>query len=235
MTISGVFISVPGSEISIDWQHDGDELLHSLYAAIANHVSDVGGQSMSTHPPTEEEPFYFIEISVTSEKLRYSLCLFPREGGLTAFIRVPDSDPEIRVDQLQLDTWTRVLAVSVAGVGANDAAFTWSAVIGPTPDHNSQQKLASEGAAAGLRLIPDSNAQLQVDGSTPLTLSGGQLFHSFPIIVRGEDRGYAFQVAQESAIDRLDRLCCVLSIAWDTCWQMRMAPWQGNLEPGGLP
>jgi len=55
------------------------------------------------------------------------------------------------------------------------------------------------------------------------------------VVVHGASPGQTFFEAQSEAARQINRLCAVLSVAWDGAWAVRQTPGSFPLDPSGLP
>lgn len=231
MSVNASFFQLRTEPLIVDWSAEGDRLLHLLFEELGAEVGDLQGHNMTTHMATEDEPFFYYDFGVTSETLRSRLCLLPTSAGaVLPVVRVDDHESEA-----QIEPWAVALTRAAARLGDDHPLHTWWAAIGATTDFNSQQALGGAAVVGGMSLAPGSRPYLEVVESFVPSMSGGQINHSYPVVVSGASRGYSFPVAQEDAADRLNRLCALLSIVWDGCWQLRQAPQPFPLDPAELP
>lgn len=232
--MESTFREFTSSPVAMDWVAEGDEFVQLLVVA----ARDVGitGHVVSSSDGTEDGLPAYVEIGLTEPAVSVHLCLVPGSNEeLTILAKIPTVDVDPDTLQRDIALLHQVLSAATERLRRTREAFAWSAVIGVTQDLHTDQRLPSPAMVAGLELIPDSEIRIHsIESFTP-NFGGGQVFHTYPVIVRGEDEGRTFTSAQVTAVRRLDILTCVLSVAWDACWQLKMGPLETKLSPGGLP
>ena len=126
-----------------------------------------------------------------------------------------------------------LLAIDTANnlVGNVHRNFHWNAVIGPSPGmEQGNHWLEGPTTVALLQLRPGGDVFPEYRDPPIPSLTGRNIFWSWPIIVDGESKAYDREVAVKSAVVKLHKLCGLLSLAWDRCWIVRQFP--NIAEPG---
>lgn len=67
------------------------------------------------------------------------------------------------------------------------------------------------------------------------SLGGANIYSSFPVIVRGKSAGYNWSVASQRATIDLNTICALFSLAFDSCWSVRLSPEPGEGQKIELP
>jgi len=201
-----------------------DGWVDHLFVALAD-AEPSTGRSAKGHQPTSEEPYPYMEYAVNSETLKSRLRLIPLKEGFYVLLvgEAPLSDEQIQ-------PWIDAIQAASDRVGQSHQVFQWSAVIGPEPDSlNGHQELDAARTVGPLTIEP---AGIRLDeytpGGAPPTFGGQNVAWSWPAIVKGQARGYNWNVASKDAAAQLHRLCTILSIALDACWVQRHGPYDSS-------
>lgn len=209
----------PLISISLDWLRDGNEWLKRFDDALRN-GSELGVYGGSFSP--RKFPPITITTKVRSDPdSEYRLYIVPCDKSLLLLTREGD-----KVPMSTHDAWADAAASAVQNIGTEDPAHRWSAIIGkPAGVSGGNLSLAHPGEIGPLTFEPSDKALVEITQATERpSLIGGGLDASFPILVKGSNRGYSWGVASASAARDLNRACGLLSTAWGSCITVRESP-----------
>jgi hypothetical protein len=207
--------------LDVNWQQEGDEWLHHMWAALSEEVS-LTGHSMGKQEASPEFPFAHLELVPTSTELQSRLRLVPLQRGLVAVVAGADG-PDI--EATQVEPWATAIEEATRRVGQRHQSFDWVAVVGRLPGREFYRiALASEARIGSLRLSPAQHYLTEyLSGSHP-SLFARTSYWSWPIIVEGSSTGYNWLVAAVAATRTVHRLAALLSLSWGSCWVIREVP-----------
>jgi chromosome condensin MukBEF MukE localization factor len=217
-----IFIDLFGSALDVDWQAEGDELLHHMWLALHKRVP-MTGHRYHQQMPTASEPFFYHRFRATSDALISELALVPlRDGKIRALVRVAS------VDHIpsQIQPWADAITEASQRLSADHPEHQWYAMIGPTGTRaRGAQVLTTGGVVGGMTVHPATSIYLDArDPRSFPRLSGFSYDVSFPVLVGGSSRGYDWSTASETAAIDLTKLCALLSLASGACWRLREVP-----------
>lgn len=131
----------------------------------------------------------------------------------------------------QARKWQEAIDQAVVDLQSVRSAFTWHAVIAARDQRGVFQKLRSASYALGMSLAPATRPFIRTgtDLVPPISLAGPQQ-GTYPITVSGRDEGETFEDIIPKAQRRLSRLCGLLSLHWDACWDVAIPPTPEELD-----
>ena len=218
--------------LDVDWPQEGDELLHHMWDALRDTVG-LNGYAYQQHQPTEAEPYFYFGYRPNSPALHSELALVPTKEGIRAFVGVENAAdvPD------QVAPWADALIEATHRLNRPRPSHAWRAVIGPAGRQlRGAQRLTQESEVGGMRLAKATTLYYDASttGSVP-SLNGYGVDVSYPVFVAGEDVGYAWPIASETAARRLNQLCALLSLALDANWRVRQAAALTDMSAEVLP
>jgi hypothetical protein len=227
-----LYVDLFDAPLDVDWPREGDELLHHMWEALGERVH-MSGHSFQQHVPTEAEPYFYFGYRPTSDELKSELALVPTEAGIRAFVGILDASDSPR----HVKPWADAIIEAANRINRPHPEHPWTAVIGPVGAQlQGAQVLKAPAEVAGLRIRAattpyyDANVQDRVP-----SLGGYAVDVSFPVIVEGSAVGYDWGVASQAAAPPLNRLCALLSLAFDANWRVRQAPQRYSNVVEALP
>jgi len=214
--------------LDVNWQREGDEWLHHLWAALGEEVS-LEGNSMGDQEASPEFPFAHLVLVPTSAELQSRLRLVPLERGLVAVV-TGVGGPDIK--RTQVEPWAIAIEEASRRVGQRHQSFDWAAVVASLPGREFYRiALASEAHLGSLQLSPAKHYLTEYLGGSKPSLFGRAPYWSWPIIVEGSSTGYNWPVAATAASRTVHRLAALLSLVWGGCWVIREAPVERGESP----
>ena len=225
-----MYVELFEGPLDVDWSNEGDELLHHMWAALNERVS-MTGHSFQRHDPTVAEPYFYFGYRPASETLVSELAFFPSPEGVRAWVGITD---ESQVPE-QVQPWADALVEASKRLSRSKPDYEWRAVIGPVGQH-SAQVLTESLEIAGLSVAASTSPYIEaVEQEQVPSISGFTINVSFPVTVKGTSQGYNWSVASEDASRNLNRLCALLSVAFQAHWKIRDAPYPYEGQDRPLP
>jgi hypothetical protein len=208
--------------VRIDWSTHGDELLSHMREVLGEKVS-VKSWEFHRHTPTDEDPYFYLCRPI-SNSLTSELALVPATDGFHAYARFETGS----VDSLQIELWTNSITEAVVRLNQPHPTHEWSAYIGPVGEQMSgTQRIVQGFRVAGLTANPATSEYIDVVRQQIPSLAAGcgaGADLSFPVKVDGNSQGYDWHAALELVNRDLNRLCAILSVAFNANWMIRHAP-----------
>jgi hypothetical protein len=226
----GQYFPITTDPFPIDWTADGDGFLHFVDDGLQAVFPSLSGRHSSTHPATEAEPVLHYRFGVKGAELESELCAVPVVGGVYLFVRYEEQmTPE------QVRPWLEAVSSALRQLNEDTPPMDWWAVIEASAEGGRQPALVAECPIDDLALTPTFTPYTEIVAPQIPQMGGGEVHEGWPVIVHGAAVAHSFALARESGAKRLGRLCALLSIATDYCWEILQAPQAEPLDVGTLP
>jgi hypothetical protein len=227
------YFQVWDETLPINWTTDGDRLIHLVLEGLAVEMGGAQGWGISTHHPTADDPYRYVELEFRDPRLLSKLCFVELQSGARiAAVRVPD---RTSTTPAQVHPWLASLARALENLEEEMPTHPWSAAIGMVGERASG-RLHGGVRLGGFTLSPADRPYVEVVEQKQIpNLGGGQIRRDWLAIVQGASVGYSPAAARELAAEELNLLCALLSVATGIPWRIRHAPEARLLTAGTLP
>jgi hypothetical protein len=133
--------------------------------------------------------------------------------------------PEELTDIVELEPWLGAIVRAGQRVLREDPKWPWLGVLGTDSDHGGPVRLIKQIALGDTLVSAATNpySEHRENWRAP-SLRGGSGNTSFPVVIRGNARGYSWDVASSSATEEATTTCALLSLASGTFWRIREQP-----------
>jgi hypothetical protein len=160
-------------------------------------------------------------------------CAPERDASMGMLISVPVGD-EIRcfiiggaqfAAEKAVPIWQDVVASAVAAV-RHRQKFFWSALIGPSPRSVGSNYVLASGIHLGSAELKAAKTYMREWTHNPLNdMLGRSAWGSWPVVVSGTGLAFDSEGAREFALSQLNRMCGLISVAWNCWWTVRHGPY----------
>jgi hypothetical protein len=226
------YFQITAEPIPIDWAETGNHFLVLIHEELCKVVPGINGWQSGPVQPTADEPIGYWRLAVNGGAVTSELCAIPTKTR-TVYLAIrheADLTPE------QISPWLTAISNALPRLHEADPLHEWWAVIMAGSSLTDGQVLNRVQDIAGMTLTPSGKPHTETVQSFLLpTLAGGQFRTGWPVVVHGATPGYSDGVAQEAAAIRVGRLCALLSVALDACWEIAEAPRSYRIDPDALP
>lgn len=211
---------------------DLDRFLDLVNGGLREALPSLSGNGSSSQPAGSGEPFH-IRMSVTGAGFQSELCAAPVGDATILYLR-----SEHEFDAEEVMHWLKAVLQAWRRMAEEIPSVDWWAVIACSAEGGNPPALDEEYMIDNLALTPATSPY--TDYMPPeipqLPRMGSFEVHQrWPVIVHGKATAHSDGIALTAAARRLARLCALLSVATDHCWQLLQAPGTERLEPESLP
>lgn len=212
--------------VPFNWIANGDEWIHHLVRILPDFTGSIGNSAGSGEIPSDP-PIPYLAYRPSRCQVKSQLLIAPTVDSILLFVGFEPGKPD---DSSQVEPWVKTVNEVFRSIGTYKEDLSWAAVVAPFAP-GSHPKFASESRVAHLLLRPASNPYVSFErGIGSVSLYGGQVDWSWPIIVDGVSSGYNFDVAFREASKDVNRLCALLTAVYGFEWRVLQDP--NPAEPG---
>jgi len=218
-----MYVEVFTAPLDVDWDEDGEELLEHMWAALAERAPEAQSHAFLVHHPTPDEPAFYFGYKANSGPLTSELTFLPTDAGMRVFVGI-HNEADVPA---QVQPWSDAIIEATKRLNAGHPEFAWEAAIGPVGRQlRGVQRLQEGGTVAGLEVGAATTLFRDVQPSHEVPqFNAFRAEVSYPLVVRGSDRSFNWRRAAPKAAERLNRLCALLSVAFDANWRLQHTPY----------
>ncbi|MFI7160484.1 hypothetical protein [Micromonospora chalcea] len=206
--------------LPVSWPGAGDEWLHRVGIEVSARNADLHVTGHTYDDTTR--PFIVVNIATKDGLAKAPLLVAPlADDTIATFV-----DTESESDDV-IETWRAAGRCAADNLGKGYELHEWKALVGLPAVRfgNGEAFLAEPGQVGPFTLTPAAKPfrEIAFNPAEP-SLHGYVHQISLPLIVRGKSPGYSAQASLGGAARDLNKLCGLLSIAWNSCMVVRDTP-----------
>lgn len=226
--------------LPVDFLKEGERWIQLIADELKKYNPNMNGHGLSPTPANDDFPYWHLKMSYHGNdgkevNLPYLLIL---HGGTT-----PDGiyvvlQSKAGISKAQLDTWLNVINAATLELRKQSAKqFNWEAVIGQVrePGRSEHYSLKSRTTVGALTLRSSGTSYTSIDTNTAPRFNSISFNMTYPIIVTGVATGYDWTEASKEASRNLNNLVGLLSVAWQSTWQIIHSPGPEGTKPLKVP
>lgn len=205
----------------IDWEKDGDEWLHHLFAEFQERLGAAGWGAAGPHA-TRDFPALHLEYRLNDADMRSTLVLLLGRNELRVALAGDEAPNDV-----ESELWLQALDGAFRRLGRVSHDYRWQAVIGPAAGALNGNHELQRAVTVGALTVQPGGVRLDEWTSgvnSPPSLQGGGRSATWPAVIEGRTTAYSWNVASRLASRTVHRLCVLFSIALESCWSFEPRP-----------
>ncbi len=128
------------------------------------------------------------------------------------------------VAERAIPIWQEVVAGAVSAVD-HRKQYYWSALIGPSPRSTGANYVLASNVRLGTAELKSARTYMREWTHNPLNDMLGRIqWGSWPVVVSGSALAFDSEGARESALSEPNKICALISVAWNCWWTVRQGP-----------
>jgi hypothetical protein len=214
------YTQLRAGEQEIEWTTQGDPLVEYIRQAMPMSITLTNWLAPNQEQPPD--PMMSDGRCLYSDTVPSRLIFAYFVDG----IRVLVETKQRVVSESDLEPWKSAFEQACARLFEDEPKYEWWSVIGTRRGMIADVPKLVEGGTIGDIAIEAAAKECTeaLDLPSNPSLGGANIFSSFPVVVRGKSAGYNWNVASQRATIDLNAICALFSLAFDSCWSVRLSP-----------